>query len=272
MTMRETRKEIPSRDLERFRALALRMANEARTHLLALQKSGFEVQRKPDGSYVTSADFQTEQALRALVEQEFPQHGIVGEEFPARLPEAEFQWIFDPVDGTEDFVTGIPNFGTIIGLHFRGQPLIGVIDVPMLDVRVHAAYGLGAFRGQRRLQLPDLEPGTPTEHVRTMLAARANFAKHGAWGDAHFDRITRAYPNHRIYRTCFAHCCTAFGQTDVMIEYGNKIWDLAAAQILLEEAGGRYHVIQRLDAPGGAVLAAVFGKPKAVADVIALLG
>jgi len=267
----DTRKEIPVRDVERFQALALRMADEARTRLLALQKSGFEVQRKPDGSYVTSADFQTEQALRAMVEKEFPQHGVVGEEFPAHLPEAEFQWIFDPVDGTEDFVTGIPNFGTIIGLHFRGTPVVGAIDVPMLDVRVHAAYGLGTFRGQQRLRLPDLESGTSPALTRVMLAARANFAKHGDWGDTHFDRLTRAYPNHRIYRTCYAHCCAAFGQTDVMVEYGNKIWDLAAAQILLEEAGGRYHVIQRLDAPGGAVLAAVFGKPKAVADVIALL-
>jgi histidinol-phosphatase len=269
--MADARKEIPARDLERFRALALRMADEARTRLLAMRKSGFEVQRKPDGSYVTSADFQTEQALRALVEKEFPQHGIIGEEFPVRAPEAEFQWIFDPVDGTEDFVTGIATFGTIIGLHFRGQPLVGAIDVPMLDVRVHAAYGLGAFHGEQRLRLADLEPGTPAALTRVMLAARANFAKHGQWGDAHFDLITRAYPNHRIYRTCYAHCCAAFGQTDAMVEYGNKVWDLAAAQILLEEAGGRYHVIQQLDMPGGAVLAAVFGKPALVAKLISLL-
>src|SRR5688500_8823867 len=248
------------------------MADEARARLLALRESGFDVQRKSDGSYVTSADFQTEQVLRALVEQEFPQHGIVGEEFPAHLPEAEFQWIFDPVDGTEDFVTDIPHFGTIIGLHFRGQPLIGVIDVPMLDVRTHAAYGLGAFQNQRRLRLTDLDPGTPAALTRVMLAARANFVKHGQWGDAHFDVITRTYSNHRIYRTCYAHCCVAFGQADAMVEYGNKIWDLAAAQILLEEAGGRYHVIQQLDTPGGTVLAAVFGKPTVVANVISLLG
>lgn len=268
----EPRKEVPLRDLERFRALALRMADEARKQLLALRISGFDVQRKPDGSYVTSADFQIEQALRALVEKEFPQHGIVGEEFPARLPEAEFQWIFDPVDGTEDFVTGVPNFGTIIGLHFRGRPLVGVIDVPMLEQRVHAAYGLGTFHGGQRLRLTDIEPSTPAALTRIMLAARANFVRHGEWGDSHFDLITRTYTNHRIYRTCYAHCCTALGQADAMVEYGNKVWDLAAAQILLEEAGGRYHLIQRLDTTGGPVLAAVFGKPTVVANIITLLG
>jgi fructose-1,6-bisphosphatase/inositol monophosphatase family enzyme len=268
----DPRWEIPESDLERFRELALRLADEARAGVLALRKSGFEVQRKADGSYVTSADFQIEQTLRASVEKEFPQHGIIGEEFPARLPEGEFQWVFDPIDGTEDFVTGIPNFGTIIGLYFRGQPLVGVIDVPLLDVRVHAAYGLGAYHGTQRLRLEDIDPDTSAAHTRVMLAARANFAKHGAWGEAHFDLITRAYPNQRIYRTCYAHCCAVLGQADVMVEYGNKIWDLAAAQILLEEAGGRYHVIQRLDAPGGALLAAIFGKPKVVTDLIALLG
>jgi fructose-1,6-bisphosphatase/inositol monophosphatase family enzyme len=209
--------------------------------------------------------------LRALVESEFPAHGILGEEFPPRLANAEFQWIFDPVDGTEDFVTGIPNFGTIIGLHFRGRPLVGVIDVPMLDIRAHAAYGLGAFHGEHRLRLSDPEAGAPPALMRVMLAARANFARHSELGERHFDLITRTYPNHRIYRTCYAHCCTAFGQADAMAEYGNKPWDLAAAQILIEEAGGRYHIVDEFESPGGRVIGAIFGKRVVVDDMITLL-
>lgn len=266
----DSRQEISRRDLERFQTLALQLADKARARLNALRMSGFEVKRKPDGSYVTSADFEIEQALREIVEQEFPSHGILGEEFPQRLPEAEFQWIFDPVDGTEDFVTGIPHFGTIIGLHFRGQPLVGVIDVPMLDLRVHAAHGLGAFHDQKRLQLDDIEPGTPPAHSRLMLAARSNFTQH-TFGDAHWELITRQYSNHRIYRTCYSHCCTAFGQADAMVEYGNKIWDLAAAQIIIEEAGGRYHIVQELETSNGSVIAAIFGKPTVVEHLISLI-
>lgn len=266
----DPRQEIPRRDIERFQQLALQLADEARARLIALCTRGFEVKRKPDGSYVTSADFEVEQALREMVEKEFPSHGILGEEFPQRLPESEFQWIFDPVDGTEDFVTGTPNFGTIIGLHFRGQPLVGVIDVPMLDVRVHAAHGLGTYRGQERIQLHDVEPGIPASHTRLMLAARSNFTRHD-FGDAHWELITRNYSNHRIYRTCFSHCCVVAGQADAMVEYGNKMWDLAAAQILIEEAGGRYHIVQELETPDGRVLAAIFGKPTVVENLISLI-
>jgi histidinol-phosphatase len=268
---RDTRTEISARDIERFLALALRMADDARASLRASRANGFEVERKADGSYVTSADFETERVLRALVQKEFPQHGIVGEEFPAHQPDAEFQWVFDPVDGTEDFVTGIPNFGTILGLYFRDQPIVGVIDVPLLDVRTHAAYGRGAYHGEQRLHLADLESGITPAQTRLMLAARANFAKHGKLGDAHWDLITRRYSNHRIYRTCFAHCCTVLGQSDAMVEYGNKRWDLAAAQILIEEAGGRYHIVEELASPAGTLIAAIFGKAAVVDDLVALL-
>jgi fructose-1,6-bisphosphatase/inositol monophosphatase family enzyme len=113
------------RDRERFRDCALGLADEARDQLRAFASGSFEVKHKSDGSYVTSADFQVEQRLRARIERQFPDHGIVGEEFPARAPAAEFQWILDPVDGTEDFVQRIPTFGSIIALHYRGEPLAG---------------------------------------------------------------------------------------------------------------------------------------------------
>jgi fructose-1,6-bisphosphatase/inositol monophosphatase family enzyme len=261
----DPRRAIPGSDLERFLDCALRLADQARTRLRAFAHSGFEVKRKSDGSYVTSADLAIEQELRAIVETEFADHGIVGEELPARRPEAEFQWIFDPVDGTEDFVQHIPTFGSIIGLHFRGEPLAGVIDVPLLDARGYAVFGRGTYVNGNRVQLTDLPPDTPAPHTRLMLAARANFARHGERGTRAFDTLTRAYPNHRIYRTCYAHLCAVAGQVDAMVEYGNKIWDLAAARILVEEAGGAYRALDALDSPDGTLLAAAFGKPALVA-------
>src|SRR5205814_800276 len=111
-------------DREHFGAGALGFADVAREQLRALCRTGFTVKRKSDGSFVTSADFEVEERLRAQIQRQFPDHGIVGEEFPAHRPEAEFQWILDPVDGTEDFVQQIPTFGTIIALHYRGEPLV----------------------------------------------------------------------------------------------------------------------------------------------------
>src|SRR6185295_14285879 len=141
----DPRVALPTRDIERFRDCALELADAARDRLRVLHASGLEVKRKADGSYVTSADVEVEQRLRAIIERRFPDHGIIGEELPARAPQAEFQWILDPIDGTEDFVQHMPTFGTIIGLHYRGEPVVGVTDVPLLNLRAHAAFGLGAF-------------------------------------------------------------------------------------------------------------------------------
>lgn len=271
MTMtHDPRSTIGAGDLQRFRTCALELADEARHQLRVLCKDGFEVKQKPDGSYVTSADFQVEQRLRALIERDFPDHGIVGEEFPPRAPEAEFQWILDPVDGTEDFVQRIPLFGTIIALHFRGEPLVGVIDMPLLDARVHAAYGLGTFHNRERVKLADLAADVAPNQVRTMLSARANFIRHRDDG-ARFDALTRHFPNQRIYRTCYAHLCAATGQADATVDYGNRIWDLAATRIVVEEAGGAYQTVQQLDTPSGPVYGAVFGRPTAVAKLASVL-
>ena len=267
----DPRTTIAAAELEHFGAFALALADEARRHLLAFCDSGFEATRKPDGSYVTNADLHIEKQLRAMVEREFPAHGIVGEELPPRLPAAAYQWIFDPIDGTEDFVQQIPTFGTIIGLHYRGEPVAGVIDVPRLHTRGHAVFGRGCFIDGRRVQLAEFAPDTPAEHVRLMLAARANFARQSARGGAAFDAVTRDFPNHRIYRTCYAHLCTVSGQVDAMIEYGNKIWDLAAARILIEEAGGSYREVARRETPAGALLGAVFGRPALVARLADML-
>jgi histidinol-phosphatase len=266
----DPRTAISRRDLEGFRDHALALADEARRQLRAFWNGVIEVKRKPDGSYVTDADLQIERKLRALVERAFPEHGIVGEEFGVHRPQAEFQWIFDPVDGTEDFVQRIPTFGTIIALYYRGQPIVGVLDIPILETRVHAGYGLGAFRNDERLRLADLDPATSAGAVRIMLSARANFVRHRDDG-ALFDAVTRSYPNHRIYRSCYAHVCAVTGQADATIDFGNPIWDIAAARILIEEAGGAYRLVQDYETPQGRIYSSVFGRPSVVEKLSALL-
>jgi len=268
----DLRAGIPAHDLERFRAHLLTLADEARRIIRSACDQGFEVKHKPDGSYVTSTDVQVEERLRALIGKRLPDHGILGEELPAHAPGAEFQWILDPVDGTEDFVQRIPTFGTIVGLHFRGEPVVGVIDMPMLDARVHAAFGLGAFHNRERLRLADLGADVPPAQVRLMLSARANFVRYRDRDGPAFDALTRTYPNHRIYRTCYAHACAATGQADATVDYGNHIWDLAATRLLVEEAGGAYRTLQDFHTPTGRVFSAVFGRPALVAKLASLLG
>jgi fructose-1,6-bisphosphatase/inositol monophosphatase family enzyme len=174
----------------------------------------------------------------------------------------------DPIDGTEEFVHGIPTFGTMLALHHRGVPLVGVIDHPALDVRVTAGIGLGTYRNGRRIWLTDVPVSPRPEGVRLVLSARVNFTRHIDEGHL-FEALTRAYPNHRIYRAAYAHTATVTGAADAMVDMHNRLWDLAPSQVLVEEAGGRYAVVRDFPAPdGGRVLSAVFGQP-AVVDRLA---
>jgi fructose-1,6-bisphosphatase/inositol monophosphatase family enzyme len=267
----DMREQIPLAERQRLLAFVREATDSARRVIAQALAHGFTIQHKPDGSYVTSADVAVEEHWRALIAQRFPDHGILGEERAATRPAAQFQWIMDPIDGTEDFVHGLPTFGTILGLHYGAQPLVGAIDHPLLDLRLEAGYGLGCFRNRTLVRLGDIEASASDQALRVMLSARANFTRYedrGRW----FDRLTRRFPNHRIYRSCYAHACVAGGQADVMIEVGNRIWDLAATRLLIEEAGGRYVTVQDLEVAGGArVLGAVFGRAGAVARVLQLL-
>ena len=260
----DIRNEIPARDIEQFHARALEFSASARALTLSLMAAGFEVKRKPDRSFVTSVDLKVEERLRELIGKHFPDHGIIGEEYPPTRPAAPFQWIMDPIDGTEDFVQRLPAFGSILALHYRGEPLVGIIDHPVLDIRVSAGFGLGTRRDGVRVRLADLDPAAIDGSERVMLPARANFIKHRDDG-ALFDAVARAHPNHRIYRTCFSHCCAVLGMADAAIDYGNPIWDLAASRILIEEAGGKFLGVRAWDVPGvGRVYGSIMGKPALV--------
>lgn len=266
----DIRNEIPAHDIERFHAKALEFSSAARSLVLSMLAAGFEVKRKPDNSFVTSVDLRVEDHLRGLIHLHFPEHGVIGEEYPAANPQAAYQWIMDPIDGTEDFVQHLPTFGSILALHYRGEPVVGVIDHPLLDRRVSAAFGRGAHYNGRRVTLTDLDPSAIDGTERVMLPARANFIKYRDDGRL-FDTLTRAHPNHRIFRTCFTHTCATLGTSDATVDYGNPIWDFAASRILIEEAGGKFIIVREMDVPKvGRVYGSIFGKPALVDKLAAL--
>ncbi|MCW5772213.1 MAG: hypothetical protein KIT16_11300 [Rhodospirillaceae bacterium] len=271
----DIREAVARSDIERYRDHALALADEARRQLRALQKGSFTVETKSDGSPVTSADLAVEARLRALTLAAFPDHGQVGEEFPPHRQDADFQWVFDPVDGTEDFVHRVPTFGSLVGLFYKGEPLVGVIEIPMLEDRVHAAFGRGAYRdsavgGNERLRLADLDRKTPAASVRVTTSAPHNYFRRRN-DMARFEALARAYPNLRIYRSCYMHLCAATGQADAAIDYGNPIWDIAAARIVIEEAGGAFRLVDGYEEAGAQIYNVVFGRPAVVASIAKLM-
>ena len=268
MTTRST-SEASARDIERYHAAALELADEARRIVRPALEQGFSVETKLDRSLVTDVDRAVERRWRELIDRWFPDHGALGEEYPPTRPASAFQWIMDPIDGTEEFVHGIPTFGTMLALHHRGVPLVGVIDHPALDIRVNAGVGLGTHRNGRLVRLDDAPASTRPEEVRLVLSARVNFSRHVDEGLL-FERLTRAYPNHRIYRAAYAHTAAVTGAADAMVDMHNHVWDLAPSQVLVEEAGGRYAVVRDFPAPEGRILSAVFGRPAVVDRLVAL--
>ena len=124
-----------------FVDLAERLADASGQVVRRHFRTSIEIITKADASPVTIADREAEQMLRRMVKLAYPEHGLVGEEFAAERPDADYVWVFDPIDGTKSFITGRPFFGTLIALLHRGKPILGVIDHPAIGERWIGASG-----------------------------------------------------------------------------------------------------------------------------------
>src|SRR5215510_13769585 len=122
-------------------AFAGRLADASGAIAKRYFRSGVGIETKPDKSPVTLADRAAKAAIRELIGDRYPDHGVVGEEHGADRPDAEFVWVLDPIDGTKSFITGRPTFGTLIALMQEGRPLVGIIDHPALGERWVGAVG-----------------------------------------------------------------------------------------------------------------------------------
>jgi histidinol-phosphatase len=244
-----------------FHAFANRLADEARAIVRAKLRRPPSVRRKADQSPVTDIDLAVERRLRTLIQRRFPEHGILGEEFPEHQRDAPYQWLLDPIDGTRSLTHGLPFFGTIIGLHHEGSPVTGVIDFPVLGERYHAARGLGAWRNHRRLRLRDV-PRARLEDEIVSAADRSQFVRFRAAGA--FDRLLREHRHVRGYYDCIGHAYAAEGSIGAVVDFGVKAWDISATRLLVEEAGGRFVILRRRGEGPATEFAIVAGKPTAV--------
>ena len=190
---------------------------------------------KSDRSPVTIADRTAEQAMRAVLSERFPDHGILGEEFGLDRPDARFRWVLDPIDGTRAFITGRPTFGTLIALLDGDAPIVGVIDQPVTGERWIGAAGratvfrggLGGQAGCRPCpRLADAELSCTSPEMLGPMEPR-------------WRRLAAAVRRNYWGGDCYAHGLAALGQIDVVAECDMKVWDWAALVPVIEGAGGR---------------------------------
>ncbi|MCB0346025.1 MAG: hypothetical protein KDD66_12970 [Bdellovibrionales bacterium] len=234
------------------------LADDARV-ILSDIGSNIQADAKVDKSLVTAADVEIEKRCRERIEQVFPQHGIIGEEYGVSNPGASFCWVLDPIDGTEEFVAGTPLFGSIMALHLDGRPLVALIDHAALDRRLLACKGAGVSINNK----PLVKPSRAYPKPRVATSNCANFMRQGD-ESAVFESLHLNFPNSRIYSSCYAHSCTVEGGFDAMVEWNVKLWDLAATELLIVESGGKYVEVTSPEAAKNDRISAVFGSSHVV--------
>jgi histidinol-phosphatase len=225
-------------DFSRDLALALRLADAADAQSLPrFDSPDLEVSTKADNSHVTDADLATERAIRSLLATERPDDGIFGEEFGAE-GSTHRQWIIDPIDGTANFLRGVPLWGTMIALAVDGIPQVGVVSMPAIGRRWWAAAGSGAWTAT------DAEPRRiRASAVSSLDDASVSFQSIAQWAESgHIDQLLtladRVWRD-RAYGDIYAYMLLAEGRIDMVAEFGVKEYDVAAAVPIVREAGGR---------------------------------
>jgi histidinol phosphatase-like enzyme (inositol monophosphatase family) len=207
---------------------------EASGRLIAERFRGGEmsVGTKADLSIVTETDRDVESMLREMIHALHPDHGIIGEEFGVEAPDAEFVWTLDPIDGTISFVSGVPLFGTLIGLMHHGEPILGVIHQPVLGELLIGDGEKTTLNGR----MVSVRPCQELEKA-TLLTTDPNLADRFQDG-AKFQALRRSTAMTRTWGDCYGYLMLASGRADIMVDPIMNQWDLIPLIPIIRGAGG----------------------------------
>ena len=223
-----------------------RLAAAAAAETLPLFRSPSLIENKDAGGFdpVTAADKQAEAAIRALIEQEFPDDGIIGEEFGAVRQTSPHVWIIDPIDGTRAFISGLPVWGTLVGLKVEGKATIGFMSQPYTGEFFVADGETSQLlrEGQAPVRLSTRKHQTISE-ATVFTTTPALFS--GKTREA-YDRLERKVRLARYGCDCYAYAMLAAGFADIVIEPGLNAYDIAALIPLTNALAGGHHLIQLL--------------------------
>lgn len=247
-------------------ALAQRLADAAGSVIRPYYRRPLAVDDKADRSPVTQADREAELAIRTILEAERPADGIHGEEYGIKNPDAEFVWVIDPIDGTKSFITGRPLFGTLVALTHLGQPILGVIDQPIVGDRWVGAAG----RPSTLNDAPVSVRACPTLALATLGTTTPDMFRGADWDS--FRRLS-AHCRMTVYGgDCYSYGLLSMGNYDLIVEADMKYYDYAALVPVITGAGG---VITDWQGEplgphsNGRIIAA--GDPRTHAEALALL-
>ena len=213
------------------------------------QSDGLTVRTKKDRSPVTAADEAAENILRETLRRERPEDGVIGEE-GGSTGSASRRWILDPIDGTRNYIRGVPVWATLIALEEEGRITAGVVSAPAMKRRWWASAGQGAFADGRQIKVSTIDK---VSSAYIGYPSVTDFETRGL-GDQIL-RLLRACDRSRGFGDFWQHMLVASGAIDVALEPAVALWDMAPVQIIVEEAGGRFSSLKgELRADAGSAL------------------
>ncbi len=208
------------------------LADESGKIIKQYYRTDYRVEIKSDETPVTIADKRSEELMREMIMKEFPDHGILGEEFGEYNPSSEYKWILDPIDGTKSFISGVPLFGTLIALIHNNEPIIGVINHPVLGeclIGDNIATELNDIKVTVR-KCDDLSSA--------LLLASDHLIVDKYRPKTGFDNLLSRVKLYRTWGDCYGYSLLASGFADIMIDPIMSKWDLAALIPVVKGAGG----------------------------------
>jgi histidinol-phosphatase len=220
-------------------ALALKIADTADLITQSrYQSQDLVITTKPDNTPVTDADKATEMAIREILVKERPDDGVLGEEFGESENLGSRYWVIDPIDGTKNFMRAVPTWSTLIALIEDGEVIVGVVSAPAVTRRWHAAKGDGAYvafngAAPRKISV------SKVSQIKDASVTYSDFVGFGERRDAFISLIDQSWRS-RGFGDFWSHMLVAEGSADIAVEPVLALWDMAALDIIVREAGGSF--------------------------------
>ena len=243
-------------ELRAWLDLAMAACDEADAVARQHFRRDLQIETKPDTTFVTQADTAIERLIRARILDAFPDHGLVGEEYGVEARDASIRWYIDPIDGTHNFIRGVPLFGTLLAVQRDGELQAAVLSAPALEERWWAHRGGGAWARHgageaRRIEVSGIDR---LENTQILYGSGTEITDSGLAPG--FGALLRAVWRDRGFGDFWGYSLVAEGAAEAMVEVGLKSWDAAAPTVLVEEAGGRVtDFAGRRDIEAGTIIA-----------------
>lgn len=219
-------------ELSELKSFCKLLADESGKIIRQNFRKKVEIETKADESPVTIVDKKAEEKMREIITKEYPEFGILGEEFGKVNPDAEYQWILDPIDGTRSFIAGTVTFGTLIALLKNGKPILGVINQPVLNEFLIGDNESAELNGEK----VTVKECTKLEDALLLTTDQLLIEKHQ--DIAKFDKLVHKVKLYRQWGDCYGYYLVASGFADLMIDPIMSPWDFMALIPVINGAGG----------------------------------